>query len=271
MLKKYERDPSVNNFIEAVMCDNSNVSIEQSEIHRLWQDHIDWCWSRGLSCGIIGHWGAGKTTQTLGRVLYELGRNCNALIKYICNIDENAIKRLVVIKRYIESRGGNLHRIFPSLVPGKSAELDSSKTDRWSRHMLVVNRDINVPDASLEAWGIDSAGIGGRATHLFFDDIVDHRNAIQEPARREKVKAAFKNVWLSRAEPGCKILYIATPWHEDDCTAELLKNSEWCVLISKVSEDMEYLDTSLLNGDETHPVMKFNLPLSVWHRVWGSR
>ena len=73
----------------------------------------------------------------------------------------------------------------------------------------------------MEACGVLSTGVGGRADRIIFDDVVDLRNAVTMPALRDQVKQAVYGVWLNLLTPDGQAIYIATPWHEDDLTAEL--------------------------------------------------
>jgi hypothetical protein len=250
----YQKNPCANTFIPAIMTDEVGGMVTQGTIHSLWQDHIDWCWANDLGAGIVAPFGHGKTCQVIGRILYIMGSDPNGRIKYICNTDNNAVNRLLVVQRYIDARPKNMIRIFPQLIPAKEDKDKKGKSEKWSSHRLFIKREAKSADATLEAWGVEGGGTGGRADYLIFDDIVDFKNAIQEPARRDKVKDSFKNVWLTRGESACKKLYIATVWHEDDNTSELLKNESFCFLFSRISPDCSYIDTSLINGRDDHPI-----------------
>jgi hypothetical protein len=91
----------------------------------------------------------------------------------------------------------------------------------------------------LEAKGILSTGIGGRADLLIVDDPHDLRTGVQEPSRRQAVIETFHNVWLSRLEPTGQCIYIATSWHEEDLTHVLAQNPSFGVLAQAISEDYD--------------------------------
>jgi len=119
----------------------------------------------------------------------------------------------------------------------------------------MVARESFSKDGSVEAWGVMTSGTGSGCDFLIVDDPVDLRNAILNPALRPQVKESLKNVWFNRLAPNGFKIYIATIWHEDDATSELLKNSEWCFLVIKLSEDFNSFECeSPLKG-------KFNIPL----------
>ncbi|GAH76249.1 unnamed protein product, partial [marine sediment metagenome] len=121
------------------------------------------------------------------------------------------------------------------LVEDKSLQL-------WSKSAISVKRDIMYREPSLEAAGVLSTGVGGRTTLLIFDDPVDLRNAILNPAQRQSVKDAFYEVWMNLLDepigdaPPSRMIYIATPWHEDDLTHELKDNPSYKVLELAIDE-----------------------------------
>lgn len=169
----------------------------------------------------------GKTSQIVGRVLYELGRNPNLRIKIVCASDGRAKERLFEIKQHIKENE-RLHEVFPDLKQDEGAE--------WSKHKIVVLRTAPHRDASVEALGITSTATGGRADLLISDDAVDRRNALSFPALRKQIKQAWKSDWTNLLEPDGRIFYICTLWHKDDLSHELMENPEFDVLAYAVDE-----------------------------------
>lgn len=239
-------------FCEFVLKDDKGQTVKQADIHREINWHIDECRRQKLNCGILAPWRHGKTEQVvIGRTLQFLGENPNNRIFIVCNADDNAASRVESIGKYID-QSADYHAVYPDIVPGDKTQ--------WGRHKLVVQRSSLSKDGSVEAWGITTSGTGSGCDFLIVDDPVDLRNAILNPALRIQVKEAFRNVWSSRLSPNGFKIYIATMWHNDDLTSELLKNSEWCFLIIKVSEDFSCLECeSPLKG-------KFIIPL--WETAW---
>lgn len=224
-----------NFFCEFVMCDEAGKPFKQSPIHRSWQEFISVCEEHGKRPVILAPWGFGKSQQiAIARVLWELGRDPNLRIKLVCNSDLNAKQRVAAIGRYItESR--EYHMVFPGVAPDRSAF--------WSAHELFIQRTGRSVDPSVEAKGIMATGVGGRADLIVFDDVVDMRNAIEQPALRDKVKENFANVWMSRLDIGGRAWYIATAWHYDDLTSMLRfsaeKRTRYWVMTQAVSDDLE--------------------------------
>lgn len=245
MLERARRDP--NAFCEFVIKDDKGLPVKQSQIHREINWHIDECRRRKFNCGILAPWRHGKTEQVvIGRTLQFLGENSNNRVFIVCNADDNAASRVESISKYIEY-SNDYHLVYPQVVPGNKTE--------WGRHKLMVQRSSMSKDGSVEAWGITSSGTGAGCDLLIVDDPVDLRNAVLNPALRSQVKDSFKNVWCSRLSPNGFKIYVATAWHNDDCTAELRANIEWCFLIIRVSEDFSHYECeSPIKG-------RFNIPL----------
>jgi len=215
-----------NSFIEHVFTDpRTKRPFRQADIHRQWHAHID-AHPRALILAPREH---GKTDQlAVGRVLWALGRDPDVRVKLVCEDDGTARKRLVAIRAHIE-RNERLHQVFPNLR--KHPDLED-----WGRIQFTVARRSMDKEPSVEAAGVMSSAVGGRADLLVFDDVVDLRNSIAQPSLREVVKETFYNVWLNLLVQDGRALYVATPWHADDLTAELRKSSGWGVLEHPIDE-----------------------------------
>lgn len=238
-------------FLEYVLKDSSGKKVRQSEIHNEIQWHIDECKRQGKNyCGILAPWGHGKTEQAIiGRTLKEVGDDPNVRIAIVTNTDDNSKSRVSSITKYILN-DKDYKKLYPDIKPAQNED--------WSKHKVIVARDSKSKDGTIEAWGVMSSGTGARYDMMFFDDVIDQRNAISNPAFRPAVKENFKNVWLSRLTPEGFALYIATIWHQDDNTSEILKNSEWSFLVMKISEDYKSIECeSCFKGKFTIPVWDY--------------
>lgn len=237
---------NINLFCQYAGKNEKGQRIVQGRIHEEIQEHINLCRiNQKQNCGILAPFGHGKTEQLIFRVLDDVGKNQNIRIQYICNTDENATSRVSSIKKYIES-DREYKAVYPGVVP---------TSDDWGKHSITIQRDSKAKDGTLEAWGITSAGTGSRADLQIFDDPVDLRNAILNPALRGQVKDSLKNVWFSRLVPGGFRIYIATLWHEDDATHDLLASPEWNFLVMRVSEDYSCIECdSAFKGKYTIPL-----------------
>ncbi len=188
-------------------------------------------WSAAMDTGkrvlIIAPRDHGKTSQIVGRVAWEIGRNPNLRIKIACASDGRAKERLFEVVQHIEYNP-RIREVFPNLRQADSGE--------WSKHKIIVQRDVPHRDASIEALGITSTATGGRADLLIADDAVDRRNALSFPALREQIKQAWKSDWTNLLEPDSRIWYICTLWHKDDLSHQLMVNKAFHTLFYAIDQ-----------------------------------
>ncbi|MBN1518430.1 hypothetical protein JXA32_17850 [Candidatus Sumerlaeota bacterium] len=258
-------------FVEGVLKDGRGERVRCAELHRSWHAHIDWCWGAGLHPVIFAPWGHGKTVQiVLGRTLYELSRDSALRVKVVCNSSGAARNRVQMLRYYVEY-DENLHARCSALrKPGKRG------AGRWAAMEFSVDdeRALGRVDASVQGASILSTGIGGRADLIVFDDVVDRRNAIDQPKLRERVFENFFETWLSRLDGAAgRSVTIQTLWHREDLGHRLMGNAEFCVLKQAVSRALDGIECELLNAREGHPLLqgavdgRFVLPL--WAERWG--
>jgi len=216
-----------NAFMEYCFIDTSTLKpITQGDLHKQWHAHIQ-STDRALIIGPREH---GKTEQiAIGYVMWRLGRRQNLRIKIVCQDDGTATKRLSAIKLHIE-HNPLVHDVFPNLRASRTV-------DNWAKGSITVERSGQDKDPSVEALGILSTGTGGRVDLFIFDDVVDFRNAIALPAFRPMIIEVFKNVWVNLMAKDSEAVYIATPWHRDDLTADLEAGGNWDVLKTPIDEE----------------------------------
>jgi hypothetical protein len=154
-------DPSA--FMEFVLKDEmTGQPIELAPMHHAWQSLMSshrrlLCWS---------HVEGGKTWQfSIGRVLWELGRNPNLRVVVISNTHEQAAKIVRTVAKHIEV-SEELRMVFPRLLKG----------DPWTSHHLFVQRSVMSKDPSLQACGIHGNIVGARIDLLILDDVLDYEN-----------------------------------------------------------------------------------------------
>lgn len=263
------RDTALSNcnaFIELVLLDERGERKVQSALHQEIQSFIDYCQTHGIeTCGIAAPMGSGKSTQVADRVLYWLTQDPALRIKWVSNNTTNASKRSSYIRDHLV-QNAVYRRLFPEIrLRGQEPRSTQAGVDAFT-----LERNAFTSEPSLETWQVLSGATGGRADYLVFDDIVDHDNAIAKPALREKVVKAFNTMWISRldenpARPGF-ICYIATPWHKDDLTMQLMANPHWAWLIARVSDDFEYLACERVIPDGKGGVTRTTFKLPHWSR-----
>ena len=145
-------------------------------------------------------------------------------------------------------------------------------SQKWNDHQLFVCRKGNSKDPSIEGWGVTSSGIGSRADVELFDDPINQKNAILEPASRSIIIQTVRETWMSRIdnpEPGVKLDYpqvewIATVWHELDCTVAFVMQEKnlFSVLKQSINQNKTAIDCDLDGA------RKWTIPL--WVEKWDT-
>ena len=251
LLRTCRKDP--NQFIQSVMSWGMGSWIPQGSLHVKWQNALTTGGKRVLMICPRDH---AKTSQVaIGRVLWELGNNPDLRIKIVCQSDDTAVKRLSAIIDHID-RNPRLREVFPDLLP--------SDKGTWSKTKVYVKRNMILPDPSIEAVGILSTATGGRGDLLIFDDPVDFRNAIQQPALREVVKAAYRDVWVNLIEPEGRIVLIGTPWHKDDLLHHIMTDKTYTKIIDRIDDKFTPIWPEKWNTEAL--VNRYN---EIGHRAFG--
>jgi hypothetical protein len=220
-----------------VVRDGTGKPIQYAPIHYAWIAHVNYAWAHGLHAGIFAHMGSGKTSSFLVPLAaWLIGKNIYERIKVVCNGDDAASKRVNAVKRMIESRAYQM--VFPNVQQG----------DKWTDHMLFVERDSGAIDPTIEARGVFTRGVGGRATTLLFDDVCDLNNSITQDMR-DQVREHVYQVWLTRLESTAdRALWIATPWSDDDCSYTLRNSPNWCWLEIRVNNALTAYEREVFNA-----------------------
>jgi predicted phage terminase large subunit-like protein len=230
-----------------VVKDESGHRLFLESVHLEWLKFIQKCEANGKDrIGIIAPWGHGKSASIIiGKILYELPKNVNRRIKVIANSEEFSQARVVTLQRYIESDEDYKTEFGDVIKP--------AYRETWGQSKFVIERQGKSIDGTLEAHGIMTTGISGRADELYFDDIQDYNNTVASKANRKKVKEHFYNVWLTRLSPNGRVYFIATPWHKDDLLHDLLQNSEWAFLIQRINADLSCIEQIEVCPDKNTP------------------
>ena len=232
---------SLSHFIELAVKDDHATPIQLAEIHMSWVRHLNYAWSRDLRCMILAPFGHWKSSSLLVPLCaYLLGQDNNLRIKIITNDDDSASKRVGAVKRLIES--AIYHEIFPAVTSGGA----------WTGHELYLKRIGHAVDPSVQARGIFTTGIGGRADVELLDDVVDQKNSM-DPIQRRRVLSLLEETWFSRLEPDGHMLGIGTPWHQDDANHHLMQRPRWCTLKQAISDDCTEVEQTVIGGDDDYP------------------
>ncbi len=176
-----------------------------------------------------------STQVAIAESLRMIGENKNIRIKIVCCADTFATDRVKVLKNYIDN-----DEDFQAVYP----DIQSDDGQQWTQHRIYVQRDSQAIDPTIEARGILSKGVSGRADVLIFDDPVDDESIYSEPVR-DSTRRAYQNVWMSRLVDTGFVLYIATRWADEDLTKTIMESGRYGILTQRVSEDFECIEQEL--------------------------
>jgi len=212
-------------FAPLVVRDADGNPIRYHPLHYHWIAHTSYAWARRLHAGIFSAFGHGKTSAFAVPLLaWIVGTNPQARIKIVCSGDEMARLRLEAVKNIIESPAYEM--IFPGVLRG----------EKWNNHMAFVERAGHAIDPTIEARGVLTKATGARATHILFDDVVDIENSSNHQ-KRERLRRTVEKVWLSRLEPGGRVVWIATPWYLEDASQVMQQRQDFVWLTQPVRPD----------------------------------
>lgn len=166
------------------------------------------------------HAEAGKSVAiSVGRVLWELGRNPNLRIVVVSETDEKAEEIVSTIRRYIDE-SAELHLVFPNLRPAKSKRgTRAGREEKWTDHRLTVERTNFARDPSIRACGVFGSIQGARADLVIVDDVCTWRTA-RTKGQRKKLSAWFKQTIGSRLTRKARLVFLNTTYHPDDLVHE---------------------------------------------------
>ena len=205
-------DPEL--FLEFVMRDEeTGAKITLQPFHREWQRIIT-----GNDRAIL--WSAIETGKSfsisIGRVLWELGRNPSLRVLIVSNTDGQAKKLIATIARYIEL-SPELHQVFPGL---KKSE---RKADEWTAHALFLDRPVLSKDPSVQSCGVHGNVLGSRVDFLIGDDVLDYEIAAS-PHQREELIRWWKATLSGRITRNGREYLVGTAWHRDDLMHHLARS-----------------------------------------------
>lgn len=203
-------DPNV--FIEYVMKnDTTGQFIVQAPVHKVWQNLI----TQHDRLILWSHVEAGKTTQLIGRMLFEIQRNPDSRIVICTNTAEQGYKTLAACERYIE-RDPEFHEVAPHVRPG----------DVWARAQFTVLRDMMGRDPTMLAIGVHGNILGARIDFLVLDDVLDHENT-RTAAGRHDIWEWYHSTLVGRLTANAKVTVIGNAWHPEDMLHRLAKTGIW--------------------------------------------
>lgn len=169
---------------------------------------------------------SGKSAQiTIGRTLFELGRDQNLRVAIVSNTTRQAAKFLGSVARYIKA-SAELREVFPHLVPG----------DIWRTDAITVARPTVSKDPSVQAIGVHGNILGARLDLIICDDLLDYENT-RTQEQREQVVAWFLSTLVGRLTEHGRVIVLGTAWHPDDLMHRLARNPGWSAHRFAIEDD----------------------------------
>lgn len=223
---------------------------EQQEFHLEWlneliryPEHA----SRGLQhkVQIEAFREAAKTEQvSIGYTLWRLGNNHNLRVK-IVSADDELAKSIISTAGLHIKRNAQLRTVFPDLRPDLEGQ--------WNSERIIIERKATLKDASLEAHGVLSSGVGGRCDVLIFDDVCNFRNTQIQPAMKAQIITAVEDVWMKLATPTAQIIWLDTPWAPDDASAKVFSYPDFRHIRHPVYRYFRNLNTGEVRKESRWP------------------
>jgi hypothetical protein len=223
---------------------------QQQEFHKEWHDELlryPEFEEQGLQhkVQLEAFREAAKTEQvSIGYALWRLGKNPNLRIK-IVSADDDLAKSIIFTSGLHIRRNERLRAVFPNLRPDLEGQ--------WNSERLLVERRSTMKDASLEAHGVLSSGVGGRVDLLIFDDVCNFRNTQIQPAMKEMVITAVEDVWIKLATSTAQIVWLDTPWGPDDASAKIASYTDFVHLRYPVYRYFRNVETGEIRKQSRWP------------------
>jgi hypothetical protein len=171
----------------------------------------------------------GKTTLTIGYVLWRLGLDPNLRICLVHATHSQAVRPMAAIREHIQSNA-RLRDVFPDLQPSTGARA------RWTDHEFIVRRTLTSKDASVLGVGLFGSVLGIRVDILIADDVVDFSNSLTAAAR-QKVSTWWRSTAVGRVVGEGKVLAVGNCWAYGDLLDELSRSGEYRVVRCPALDD----------------------------------
>lgn len=207
-------DPAV--FSQFVLRNEENgLPIKLAPMHVEWHDILD----EHERVVIWTHTEAGKTSQiSVGRVLWEIGRNPNIRILILSSSSGGAKKIVKTLKTYIENSAA-YRQVFPHIAPDRS-----DTTGLWRENAFHVKRSTISKDPTVQAAGFEAEILGARYDLIIIDDYLTPENTHSERLR-EKYHSWLKSTIEGRRTARGRLWFIGNTWDADDAMHRYAKEA----------------------------------------------
>lgn len=191
----------------------SGKPIKLAPTHYKWHDILD----VEKRVVFFGHIESGKTNQlSIGRSLFELGKDPNLRIAVISKTQELASKIVVTAGQYI-SRSHDLREVFPNLRPTQDRSLP------WNSTAITVERPSIAKDPSFQASGLHGGILGSRVDLMILDDVLDYDNTKTAHNREDVWKWLNSSDALGRLTENARVWILGNAWHPKDAMHQFAK------------------------------------------------
>mgnify|MGYP006951090707 CR=1 FL=1 len=155
------------------------------------------------------HTEGGKSAEiSVGRVLWEIGRNPNIRILILSNAASAAKKIVKTLKTYIE-RSPEYRLVFPKIKP------DKTENGSWREDSFHVARPTISKDPTVQASGFNGSILGSRFDLIIIDDYLTAENTHSD-VLREKYHSWLKSTIEGRRTEHAPLWFIGNAWHHED-------------------------------------------------------
>ena len=144
------------------------------------------------------------------RVLWELGRNPNLRVG-IVSVSKSGVptKFVSAMRADIESNKW-LHVIFPRLRKQTRGQV------MWGTNGFIVERDVSIPDPSVQMFGLYGKILGSRLDLIVLDDVCNMENTMTEHSREKMWEWVSGEVLSRLPRKGGRVWAIGHVWHHED-------------------------------------------------------
>lgn len=179
-----------------------------------------------------------KTFSVAALALHFLGKDPLLRGAVVSATAHQAEKPVGMVKSYIES-SDELKLVFPGLMRSRNP------SEAWTSTHITVERPWGIRDASLSAYGIDTASLAGsRLNFIFLDDLLNAENtgtAEASQALYEKVLHTVRDRLDARGTP--RFIAANTVWSRHDVLNKL-EQVGWPTLTMRVDGTLRITNTS---------------------------
>ena len=188
--------------------------VRMAPMHREWHQLVD----KHPRLNIIAHVESAKTANlSIGRVLFELGKNPNTRCVIVSNTVAQATKIVRSIAGYLD-KSKELKEVFP--------DLRQAETGPWTNTQLTVKRKGSPKDPSVQATGVHGSIVGARIDLLILDDLLDYENA-RTPGLREDLWNWVHSTLFGRLTANSRVICVGNAYHRDDFLHRLEQNAPY--------------------------------------------